>query len=480
MNVFISTRNAAASPVDFANAILSPTASENGLYTLRTLPHIDFEQFLGLDYGEQCQRLFNMLDLGISDEILQKALQSYQSFDTPANPAPLHRLDRAFFLELYHGPTRAFKDMALCPFGEIFSTFARKNNQQYLILTATSGDTGPATLRSFANKPNIKVVCLYPKGGTSQVQALQMMTASAKNLKVFGIEGNFDDAQSLLKALLVDKDFNNTLESKGYALSAANSVNFGRIAFQIVYYIWGYCTLVQQKHIVWGEEVYAVVPSGNFGNALGAFFAKLMGLPLKKIIVASNQNNILTEFIQTGVYDITTKTLAKTLAPAMDILKSSNVERVLFALFGDKRTKELLYRLDVSGRYVLDSNELMCLQDYFGAWWGDDIQTKQYIKAAYDKGYIIDPHTALAYGAYLQCCQSSTALICSTAEWSKFAPSVVNAIFGKICDDFEAIEIMLANGASIGKHIQELSYQPILHNQVFAPSALPEVIAQWL
>ncbi len=484
MKPFVSTRNAKAPKVDFATALLSPSAPNGGLYTLESIPKIDFKPLLDSSYEALCEEIFKILDIELAPSLLQSALSHYKSFDNPHNPAPITKLDNAYFLELYHGPTRAFKDMALCPFGEIFAQLAKQRNERYLILTATSGDTGPATLESFANKDNIKVVCLYPKGGTSDVQALQMTTNTAKNIKVLGIQGNFDDAQSALKSLLRDEGFCSFLHTKHYALSAANSVNFGRIAFQIIYHIWGYIQLIKEGQMHYGDEIEVIIPSGNFGNALGAFFAKNMGLPISKIIIASNKNNILSEFIHTGIYDISTKSLQKTLSPAMDILKSSNVERILFALFGDKRTAELLAELEQSGKYALKANELTTLQEYFDAWWGDDEQTKHIIKLAYDKGYILDPHTAIGYGAYLarnaNTKTAQKALICSTAEWSKFAPSVVESIFGKKCKDAEAIALMLQNGAKIGSSIQGLFDKKIVHTQVIPKDGIKQEILQWL
>jgi threonine synthase len=230
----------------------------------------------------------------------------------------------------------------LQPFGKILSSVAQKREENYLILAATSGDTGPAALETFKNKKNIQVVCLYPANGTSDVQRLQMVTEDAPNLKVIGIKGNFDDAQAALKNLLVSSSFKETLEEKNISLSAANSVNFGRIIFQIIYHIHNYLELVRQDAISIGEKVYLNVPSGNFGNVLGAFYAQKMGLPVEKLVISSNENNILTRLIQTGIYDIRASELKLTTSPAMDILKSSNVERVLFSLYGAVRTKDLM------------------------------------------------------------------------------------------------------------------------------------------
>ncbi|WP_304646253.1 threonine synthase, partial [uncultured Helicobacter sp.] len=336
MNIrtFISTRDSnPALAKSFKDAILNPSAPQGGLYTFDTLPKLSTQDIISLSnlsYEGLCIKLFKILNLGLDEALLKDVLRCYKSFDNPNNPAPLHKFsDNLFMLNLYSGPTRAFKDMALQPFGALLSHFAAQKKQTYLILAATSGDTGPATLESFANKPYIKVICLYPDGGTSDIQRLQMTTQNASNCKVIGIKGNFDDAQSALKNLLNDKDFITNLHAQGIYLSAANSVNIGRIVFQIIYHFWAYFSLLKNAQITFGEKISIVVPSGNFGNILGAFFAKKMGLPLQKLVVASNVNNILSDFIHSGVYDVSSRVLLRSKSPAMDILKSSNVERVL-------------------------------------------------------------------------------------------------------------------------------------------------------
>lgn len=313
----ISTRDDTITPISFKEALLNPAAKGGGLYTFAKLPHLSLEQiahFKELSYKQLCAEVFSILELNLAPELLSYALEGYDGFDDKTNPAPIVPVSGSnqvpiYCLELFHGQTRAFKDMALQPFGRLLSHFAKESKQEYLILVATSGDTGPATLQSFANQGCIRVICLYPRGGTSDVQRLQMTTQEASNLKVIGLKGDFDDAQSSLKSLLADKDFAQKLESKHLALSAANSVNIGRIVFQIIYHIWSYVSLLKQGKLALGEKLSIIVPSGNFGNILGAFFAKKMGLPLERLIVASNANNILSDFIQSGVYDISQRTL---------------------------------------------------------------------------------------------------------------------------------------------------------------------------
>lgn len=421
--------------VDFQHAMLNPNAPRNGLYTFSSLPRLspkEIEGFRTMSYEALCLALFNKLGLNIDERALKNALQSYQSFDDPTNPAPLRTLQsRTFMLELFHGPTRAFKDMALQPFSRLFSHYAEQHKRHHLILTATSGDTGPATLQGFANAPYIRVACIYPSGGTSEVQRRQMCARDEANCKVFGIYGDFDDAQSTLKALLRDSEFIAQLEKRGIALSAANSVNIGRIIFQMVYYVWSYVRLLDSGAIERDEELSIIVPSGNFGNILGAFFAKQMGVRLGKLIVASNTNHILTDFIQSGVYDISHRRLIQTKAPAMDILKSSNVERLLYALYGSARTRELMESLESSGAYRLNERELELLQEHFEGYYCDDEACLDSIREGANEGVLLDPHTAIGYhiAKALRARGVQTPLLCvATAEWSKFAPSMKQAL----------------------------------------------------
>ncbi|CAM2815290.1 threonine synthase [Helicobacter burdigaliensis] len=468
----------------FQEVVLNPNAPFGGLYTLNKLPRFsqeEIEKFATLNYKELARGIFACLNLGIDNELLDKALALYDGFDEIESPAPLEQIEEDLSLQkLYCGPTRAFKDMALQPFGEIFSSFIEGSKEQYLILVATSGDTGPATLESFANRKNIKVICLYPKSGTSDVQRLQMSTNDAENVKVFGIDGDFDMAQSVLKELLKEEDFQKSLKEQNIALSAANSVNFGRIAFQMIYHIYASLKVYKEKQ----KEVVIIVPSGNFGNALGAFYAKMMGFPIKKIVIASNKNNILTEFIQTGVYDISNKTLQKTYSPAMDILKSSNVERVLFALLGAKRTKELMEDLDRDRVYKITQEELGKIQKYFSATFCEDEVCLEILKEYANKKIIIDPHTACGIKAYLELKESkeeNPMILCSTAEWTKFAPTLARAFgFGELGDK-EALEKIAQNyGVQIPAQISLLFNKKEVHTQSLQKEEVKVNMLKWL
>lgn len=487
---FIQTRGndgKKALHVSFSEAILSPRASFGGLYVPQTLPALDeafFQKAATMSYQELAFEILKTFEIDIPDAILKEALALYCNFDDPNDPAPLYKLDDTLFVnELYHGPTRAFKDMALQPFGHILSYLAKKRNERYLILAATSGDTGPATLESFSDKENIQVVCLYPDGGTSDVQRLQMVTAKGDNLKVLGIHGNFDDAQRALKDLLNSDEFRQNLEALNIKLSAANSVNFGRIIFQIIYHIYAYTRLLKMGEIENGQRVYFTVPSGNFGNALGAYYAKKMGLPIEKILITSNINNILTELLTTGVYDISERTLLKTTSPAMDILISSNVERVLFDRFGDKRTKELMDSLNKDKKYTLTQDELKILQEDFSAAYADDDFAKETMARVAKSGYILDPHTATCFKAIGLMQKPLKNILCSTAEWTKFAPTLFSALQGnsRAHGDKTALEgVSNALHVKIPKSIQSLFNRPILHSTVIAKEDIQESVLNFI
>ncbi len=450
---FIETRGndgEKPSSVPFSEAILSPSASFGGLYVPEKLPDLgeDFlSKHLPSHYKTLALDFLQNFDIDIETEILETALERYDAFDDPSNPVPLVQIEEDCFVsELYHGPTRAFKDMALQPFGYILSNLAQQRKENYLIMAATSGDTGPATLETFKNQDNVKVACLYPDGGTSDVQKLQMVTEEADNLKVIGVKGNFDDTQHALKELLASDDFKADLKERNIKLSAANSVNFGRIIFQIIYHIHSYLEMVRADKIVMGEKIYLVVPSGNFGNALGGYYAKKAGLPVEKILIASNINNILTDWVTTGTYDISDRELILTQSPAMDILKSSNIERVMFDKFGSERTKELMDALARDGKYQLREDELASLQEDFVATFSNDTEGEAVIAKYAEKGYIMDPHTATCMKAYETLREEKLpAVIYSTAEWTKFSTTVSKALGQEVKDDMEALRSVIAH-----------------------------------
>jgi threonine synthase len=474
---FIETRGndgILPSEVTFSESILNPSTSFGGLYVPTQLPKLEDNFILNhinATYKELAYDILKAFEIDIDEAEIKKALDLYDNFDDKNNPCPVVKVkDDLFVHEQYHGPTRAFKDMALQPFGSILSSIAKMKDEKYLILVATSGDTGPAALNTFKNKNNIQVVCLYPDGGTSDVQRLQMVCEDGANLKVLGIKGNFDDAQNALKNLLASKTFKEELKKDNIKLSAANSVNFGRIIFQIIYHFWSYIQLLKQDAIEYGEKIYLVVPSGNFGNVLGAFYAQNMGLPIEKLLVASNENNILTQWINTGVYDIRDKKLKLTKSPAMDILKSSNIERVIHFLFGSNRTKELMEDLNNHNIFKMNQNETKKLQEYFSAIYSDDSFGEKTIKEFLDNGYLMDPHTATCVKAYNELKEKPLkTVIYSTAEWTKFSPTVLNALnenSTKYSDKEALEEISSKYNVTLPKVIKDLFSAKINHSLV--------------
>jgi len=474
---FIETRGndgSRPSSVTFSEAILSPMTSFGGIYVPESLPELGapfLRTHLDSDYKALARAVLHAFEIDIDQPVIDRALDRYDGFDDPAHPVPVVRVrDDLFVAELYHGPTRAFKDMALQPFGVVLSSLAQGRGEHYLILAATSGDTGPATLETFKDRANVKVACLYPDGGTSDVQRLQMVTEDAANLKVIGIHGDFDDAQFALKTLLSSDSFQGRLRERHTYLSAANSVNFGRIIFQQIYHIHSYLELVRQGAIAIGDKVYLNVPSGNFGNALGGYYAMKMGLPVEKILISSNSNNVLTELIRTGSYDLRDRSVIATSSPAMDILKSSNIERVLYDLFGAHRTRELMAELDENRVYRLTGEELASLQAVFAADYADDAEVGAYISETFrDNGYLMDPHTATCLKAHASCRDKPLpGIVYSTAEWTKFSPTIAHALTGE--DDSHDIDALKSISATantpIPPMIEALFDRPVAQDTV--------------
>ena len=512
----VSTRDF-SQKADLSYALLNPSASGGGLFSPERLPLLSedfFKQCEDLSYKQIALKIIESFDFDVSSEVFEDALKRYDKFENPACPVQIKKLsENAYILELYHGPTLAFKDMALQPFGALLKSIAKSRNEKFLIMCATSGDTGPATLEAFADDENIKAVCLYPQGGTSEIQRQQMVKQSAANLKILGVRGNFDDAQRALKSLLADEDFKNELARANLNLSAANSVNFGRILFQIIYYL--YASIYFSKHGVLSPEQNlqqsdqctacgknfgasagansaqsakhsakfktfdVIVPSGNFGNALGAYFAKKMGAKIGKIKIASNANNILTELFTRGIYDLRNRELIRTISPAMDILISSNVERLLSDMFGDMRTSELMQSLARDKFYKLSASELAKLREVFEADFCDDTQCAKFIKQESEHGVLIDPHTATCFKLLDE---SRLNLVISTAKWIKFTPSMIGAIKGRACEDERADMIALSKEfrSDIPPQISRLFSAPQVHSSVVEQSEIKNAIMEWI
>ena len=512
----VSTRDF-SQKADLSYALLNPSASGGGLFSPERMPLLSedfFKHCEDLSYKQIALKIIESFDFDVSSEVFEDALKRYDKFENPACPVQIKKLsENAYILELYHGPTLAFKDMALQPFGALLKSIAKSRNEKFLIMCATSGDTGPATLEAFADDENIKAVCLYPQGGTSEIQRQQMVKQSAANLKILGVRGNFDDTQRALKSLLADDDFRNELARANLNLSAANSVNFGRILFQIIYYL--YASIYFSKHGVLSPEQNlkqsdqctacsqnldaatsansaqsvkqgskfntfdVIVPSGNFGNALGAYFAKKMGAKIGKIKIASNANNILTELFMRGIYDLRGRELIRTISPAMDILVSSNVERLLSNIFGDARTSELMQSLARDKFYKLSASELAKLQEIFEADFCDDTQCAKFIKQESSCGVLIDPHTATCFKLLDE---SRLNLVISTAKWIKFTPSMIGAIKGRACEDERADMIALSKEfrSDIPPQISRLFSAPQVHSSVVEQSEIKNAIMEWI
>ena len=431
---------------DFTYSIFHPAAACQGLFAPLSLPRFDKNFFISqtqLSYKTFAQNIINKLDLGINQRVINQALASYDDFDN-GDPLPLIKHNKnLYFAELFHGATRSFKDMALTPFARLFAKLAAQKDKRYLILTATSGDTGPAALWGFKGFDHIKVICMYPQNGTSLVQSLQMLHTQASNLHTLPVLGNFDEVQTTLKSLLQSTSFNEFLSSKNLNISVANSINFGRILFQTLYHLNTYVKLLAQ-----GEHraYYTAIPSGNFGNALAAYYAKKMGVPIKKIVIISNTNKVLEEFINSGVYDIRQRNLQLTKSPAMDILKASNIERLLFDLFGAVRTKDLIQDLTEQQIFKLTQDELTLVQEHFTAIACNDHQSLANIKAFASQNYIMDTHTANAteFIKKLNHIDKDALLVINaTAEYSKFAKWVCEALdIHNFKDEQEALAIL--------------------------------------
>jgi threonine synthase len=487
---FIETRgNDGMHPekVSFSEAMLSPINSFGGIYVPESLPVLGLpflEAHMASGYKQLAKAILDAYEIDIDGSVIDTALELYDGFDDPRNPVPVVKVREDLYVsELYHGPTRAFKDMALQPFGIVLSDLAQKRDEHYLIMAATSGDTGPATLETFKNRANVKVACLYPDGGTSDVQRLQMVTEDAPNLKVIGIHGDFDDAQSALKTLLGSKTFRARLGEKEMHLSAANSVNFGRIIFQQIYHIHSYLELVRQGAIVLGDRVYLNVPSGNFGNALGGYYAMKMGLPVEKILISSNSNNVLTDLITSGVYDLRGRRVIATSSPAMDILKSSNIERILFDMFGSERTKELMLQLDSEKHYALSENELAQLRSVFCADYASDEEVRNYVREGFEQGYLMDPHTATCFKAHETCRDKPLkSIVYSTAEWTKFSPTIANALTGEVdTHDIDALKsISVVAQTPIPPLIRELFDKPVVQDSVIDKQNIEQEILSFI
>lgn len=438
--LYTSTRDNALS-VESASAIEKGISVEGGLFVPTVIPAVDAQFFANLVDKTYIERAEAVLSLYLTDftpeELHACVAGAYtNSFSSPA-VAPVVKLhDNVHILELWHGPTCAFKDMALQLLPYLLTTAAKKggSDKESVILVATSGDTGKAALEGFKDVNGTRILVFFPNDGVSPMQKLQMTTQAGNNVGVSAIYGNFDDAQTGVKKIFTDPAIRETLAEKGFAFSSANSINWGRLAPQIVYYISAYCDLLKKGEIANGEAINIVVPTGNFGNILAAYYAKKMGLPVKKLICASNANNVLTDFLTTGCYD-RNRPFHTTVSPSMDILISSNLERLLYDLCGkdDAQLRAWMTSLNENGKYTVTDEILQEIKALFAAGCCDDTQTKQTIGEVYNTyNYLCDTHTAVAVRVYedyrKQTGDTAPAVIASTASPFKFSAAVLEAV----------------------------------------------------
>lgn len=491
--LYSSTRNG-EEKVTASKAILKGLADDGGLFVPESIPKLDvtIEELAKMSYQETAYAVMKLFFTDFTEEELKNCInKAYDSkFDTD-EIAPLVEADGAYYLELFHGATIAFKDMALSILPHLLTTAAKKNqvNNEIVILTATSGDTGKAALAGFADVEGTKIVVFYPKDGVSPIQKQQMVTQKGDNTYVVGINGNFDQAQTGVKKMFSDKELAKELDAAGYQFSSANSINIGRFIPQITYYVYAYAKLYANGKIAKDEKINIVVPTGNFGNILSAFYAKNMGLPVAKLICASNENKVLYDFFETGKYD-KNREFILTSSPSMDILISSNLERLIYWAAGNdaKKNVEFMTALTKDGVYEITPQMQEKLKDFYGNYASEE-ETAEAIRTLYEKtGYILDTHTAVAasvYGKYkAETKDEQTAtVIASTASPFKFSRSVMDAIDSKYdaMEEFELIdELSKIGNVKIPNAIEEIRNAPVRHKATCEVDEMPKVVKEFL
>ena len=492
--IYSSTRNA-KEKVTASQAILKGLADDGGLFVPDRIPSLDvtIDELADMNYQETAYAVMKQFLTDFTEEELKDCIQkAYDSkFDTK-EIAPLVKSDGAYYLELFHGPTIAFKDMALSILPHLLITAARKNQvkNDIVILTATSGDTGKAALAGFADVKGTKIIVFYPKNGVSPIQEKQMVTQKGDTTYVVGIHGNFDQAQTGVKKMFQDKELAAQMDAAGFQFSSANSINIGRLVPQIAYYVYAYAKLYKKGEIAKDEKINVVVPTGNFGNILAAFYAKNMGIPIAKLICASNENKVLFDFFRTGTYD-KNREFMLTSSPSMDILISSNLERLIYRIAGNDaaKNKELMAALTSDGAYAITEEMKEQLADFYGNY-TSEAETAKVICDLYDKtGYVIETHTAVAAGVYKKYKEETKdtetkTVIASTASPFKFTRSVMDAIDKEKYDsmtDYELVDELSRIGhVAVPKAIEEIRTAKVLHDTVCEVAEMPEVVKKFL
>ena len=469
-NLYVDTRGAAGEPVPFTEAVVNGLAAGGGLYVPQELPSLSVAEIAALaelPYAERAAAVYKAFNIDLPDEVIDELMgRAYgDNFDDEA-VCPITSLDEnTHILELWHGPTSAFKDMALQCLPHFFSASASalreagKLDHDFMILVATSGDTGKAALEGFKGVDGTSIGVLFPDGGVSDIQRKQMVTTTGDNVRVWAVRGNFDDCQTGVKRTFSDEAFaEKLLAEDAVALSSANSINWGRLLPQVVYYISSYAELVASGKIEAGDEIDVCVPTGNFGNILAAWYAKQIGTPIGMLLCASNDNRVLTDFINTGTYDISDRAFILTASPSMDILVSSNLERQLFELTG--RDGEAIDRwmadLNEKRCFRVDSDTFARVRENFSADSIDNAQCLATIKEVLDEhGYLLDPHTAVAYAAAQNLRGENPVLIASTAHWAKFGDNVYRALHGMAPGEALPAEVASLTGCQLNERIAE-------------------------
>ena len=474
-----------------AEAVIQGIAPDRGLFVPTEIPEMPFDiaEMQGKSYQEVAKAIIGLFFDDYTEEEMQRCSDgAYDGKFEAEEIVPVVKAGDAWFLELYHGKTAAFKDMALSILPYLLTTAMKKQQEdkKICILTATSGDTGKAALEGFADVEGTEIIVFFPNHGVSQIQQKQMTSQEGSNVHVFAIEGNFDDAQTGVKNIFQDESVHEALLKEGVKLSSANSINIGRLVPQIAYYVYSYIKLLEQGALKCGDPVNVVVPTGNFGNILAAYYAKRMGLPVKKLICASNRNNVLTDFLRTGVYD-TNRAFYQTNSPSMDILVSSNLERLLYHLSGEDagEIRRLMADLDEKGRYEVPDSIRAGLSA-FSAGFADVEETDQTIGAMYrENHYLFDTHTAVAYKVYEDYRRSTgdetPTLIASTASAYKFASSVAESLGIPETDGFRAIDAVHEyTGVPVPRAMSGLEEKPVLHDQVIDRMEMKEAVLRAL
>ena len=479
MSLFYKSTRDDSVKVTAPQAILKGLAPDGGLFVPESIPSFDksLEELSKMSYKEVAYEVMKLMLDDFTEEELKACIdKAYdEKFDTDVI-APLVKADGAYYLELFHGATIAFKDMALSILPHLLITSAKKNDvhNEIVILTATSGDTGKAALAGFADVKGTRIIVFYPKNGVSPIQEKQMVTQKGDNTYVIGIKGNFDDAQTGVKKIFGDKELEKEMAEAGFQFSSANSINIGRLVPQIVYYVYAYTRLLADGEIKAGDKINAVVPTGNFGNILAAFYAKNMGLPINKLICASNENKVLYDFFTTGEYD-RNREFVLTTSPSMDILISSNLERLIYRIAGNsaKKNSELMESLKNTGKYEITPEMKAQLSDFYGNY-ATEAEDAATIKKLYeDTGYVIDTHTAVAATVYekykKETGDDTVTVIASTASPYKFTRSVMDAIDSKYdsMTDFELVdELSKISNVAVPQAIEDIRTAPVLHDTV--------------